>query len=264
MVKGRLIALPIVLCALLLAVSAGGRAGAASVIPTDLYWLGPYFAGMRMTHESESRAFQTFAYGDCDPPPGEGGCGVPAQIQTASSCTRNPIGLDRLPYEVFLLRGGGLAAVYEPTGIDVGTGRETVTVFANYELMGAALRDFHLQSQSGPQPLPPPIYPLPVLRELKRVTAVQGRFAGVGAIARVTGLTPAEVRLRLAIAELLGPEALAGVPAPTMSVATVERLRQLSFDVQLSGLARTAREHGMSIASLRTKVRRVRGLGMDC
>lgn len=260
MLRGCRVALLVALCALLLTASAGGQAIAGSQAPGDLYWLGPYFAGLRLNSTSDKTFFP---YGDCEPPPGEGGCSVPVQVQNATSCERNPIGLDSLPQQVFLLRGGGLAAAYGSTDIDVGTGSRTVSVFADYELVGAALRDVHLQSQSAPQPLAPPVYPLPVLRELKRVTAVEGRFDGINAIARATELTPAEVRLRLRIAELLGPDALAGVPVPTMSIATVERLRQLAFRAQFN-LPRAAREYGISVASLRAKIRRVRGLAGDC
>ncbi len=253
------IALLATLCALLFAVSAGGQGGSAAESRAEQYWLGPYFAGLRMTGTSE----RTFAYGKCELPEGEGGCSLPLQVQNWSSCARNPIGLDVLPQQVFLLRGGGLAAVYDPTSIDIGTGDQTVTVFTEPELAGAALREVHTRSQSGPAPLAPPRYPLPVLRELKRVTVAAARLDGVEAIARAIDLPAAEVRLRLRIAELLGPDALAGVPAPTMSTATVERLRQLSFKAA-SSPARTARENGVSVASLRAKIRLVRGLTASC
>lgn len=259
MLRAGRVVLPAVLCALLLAAQVSGE----NQVPTDLYWLGPYFAGMRLTGSPESPWDRTFSYGDCELPEGEGGCSVPAQVQNTTSCARNPIGLDRLPYEVYLLRGGGLAAVYEPTAVDVGTGDQTVTMYADFELMSAALRDMHRQSQPGPQPLAPPVYPMPVLRELKRVTAVADRFDSVGKIAEATELTPPEVRLRLRIAELLGPDALEGVPAPTMSVVTVERLRQLAFRTQYDPV-RGARRLGMSVATLRKKLRRVRGLTGYC
>ena len=257
------ISLFVALCVLPLGVLGVVQADAASQAPADQYWLGPYFAGLRLTSTSDFSG-KSFGYGDCDPPPDEGGCSVPAQIQNSSSCARNPIGLDRLPYRVFLVRGGGLAAEYEKTGVDVGTGSHTVTVYTNeFELMGAALRELRTQADSTPQPLAPPVYPMPVLRELKRVTAAKARLDRVGDIARAVDLPAAEVRLRLRIAELLGPDALTGVPPPTMSTATVERLRQLAFRAQFN-LARTAREHGISKAALRTKVNRVRGLIGSC
>lgn len=248
---------------LLLAVLGGGTAEAAEEAPGDQYWLGPYFAGLRLTHTGDYPA-KSFSYGDCEPPPYEGGCSVPATIQNWSSCERNPIGLDSLPYRVFLARGGGLAAEYEQTWVDVGTGSRTVTVFTNeFELMGAVLREVRPQSDPAPQPLAPPVYPMPVLRELKRVTVAKERFGSVQAIAKAIDLPAAEVRLRLAIVELLPPDTLVGVPPPTMSTATVERLRQLAFRTQ-HNLGRAARERGISKAALRRKINRVRGLTGFC
>ncbi|MGN6557887.1 MAG: hypothetical protein ACTHLH_07720 [Solirubrobacterales bacterium] len=264
MFRPGLIALATALCALLLAPAAGGQVGGGSLSPNEMYWLGPYYAGLRL-EGTPAETGKTFVYGDCELPEGEGGCSPPLEVQNWTSCTRNPIGLDVLPYKVYLLRDGALAAAYEPTSVDVGTGRQTVTVFTNeVELMGAALRDIRRKSEPAPQPLPPPVYPMPVLRELKRVTAAAKRFHGIKAIAKATGVSPGEVELRLRIAKLLGPGALAGVPVPTMSTATVERLRQLSFDVGYDGLAKTARKHGMTVAELKAKIRRVRGLAGDC
>ncbi|HET9676621.1 MAG TPA: hypothetical protein VFP21_03845 [Solirubrobacterales bacterium] len=264
MLRAGPIALLAALCALLVAPAASGQVGGGSLSEDEMYWLGPYYAGLRLEGTPDQTG-ETFVYGDCELPEGEGGCSPPLEVQNWTSCTRNPIGLDVLPYKVYLLRGGGLAAAYEPTSVDVGTGHQTVTVFTNeVELMGAALRDVRRKSEAAPQPLPPPVYPMPVLRELKRVTAAAKRFDGVGAIAKAIDLPPAEVELRLRIAKLLGPGALAGVPVPTMSTDTVERLRQLSFDVGYDDLAKTARKHGMTVAELKAKIRRVRGLAGDC
>jgi hypothetical protein len=263
MLQGRWIVLLVALCALLLTPSAEGQVGPGGLDPAEMYWLGPYFAGLQLTGTTDYPT-RTFTYGDCEPPEGEGGCSPPVQVQNATSCARNPIGLDRIPYEVFLLRGGGLAAAYESTAVDVGIGHQTVTVFTNeFEVVGAALREIRPRSRAAPEPLAAPIYPMPVLRELKRVTAVEDRFDGIEAVATATDLPPAEVRLRLRIAELLGADALAGVPAPTMSTATVERLRQLAFRVQFNP-AQAARQRGISVASLRTKIHRVRGLTGYC
>ncbi len=248
----------------LLLVSAAGGRGAASPDSRDPYWLGTYFAGMRVSGE-ESYTGTTIFYGDCELPEGEGGCSLPAQVQTSTSCARNPIAIDKLPYRVYPLRGGGLAVAYEATAVDIVTGNRTVTVYTNeLELMSAALREVRRRSQPSPQPLPPPVYPITVLRELKRVTAAAERLQGIRAVAEATELTPDEVRLRLRIADLLGPEALAGVAVPTMSTATIERLRQLAFAADEIGLATTARRHGLTKAQLRAKIRRVRGLTGYC
>lgn len=260
------IALVLALCALVVAPSAGGQHETEHIEPADLYWLGPYFAGLEWTGLTEPRlpTDRTFSYGDCELPEGEGGCSVPVQVQNFTSCARNPIGLDSTPYEVYLVRGGGIAAAYGSTAIDVGAGHQTVTVFTNeVEVMGAALREIRPYSHSLPQPLAPPVYPMPVLRELKRVTVAEKRYGSIAAIAEGTGLSPAKVRVRLRIAELLGPNALAGVPPPTMSTATVRRLRQLSFNAEYDA-SQTAKNHGMSVAELRRKVRRVEGLAGSC
>jgi hypothetical protein len=250
----------VALCALLLAAPAGGQEG-GRLSDSEMYWLGPYFAGLRLT----DTRYQSFEYGECEPPEGEGGCSAPVRVGNATSCTRNPIGSNGLVRNAFLVRGGGLAVAYGPGAIDVGTGRQTLSVRASEpEVLGAALREVRRRSEAGPEPLAPPAYPLPVLRELKRVTVAEERFDGVAAIAKATELRPDDVRIRLRIAELLGPDALADVPAPTISIATVERWRQLAFGVQTHNLAHTAERHKMSVASLRKKIRQVRGLAGGC
>lgn len=224
-------------------------------------WLSPYFGGLRLT----DTRYQSFSYGECEPPDGEGGCRPPVRVGNATSCTRNPIAANGLARDAFLVRGGGLAVAYAPGAVDVGTGRQTVSVRATEpEVLGAALQEVRRRPEAGPEPFAPPVYPLPVLRELKRVTVAEERFDGVAAIAKATELRPDNVRMRLRIAELLGPDALTGVPAPTMSIATVERLRQLAFGAQTHSLAHTAERHGISVASLRKKIRRVRGLAGGC
>ncbi len=260
------------LCALLLAAPAGGQES-DRLSKSELYWLGPYFAGLRLTETW----YQSFAYGECEFPEGEGGCTPPVQVLNATSCVVNPLRVGAPMGKVFLVRGGGLAVagevetgvvetgVVETGVVDVGTGRQTVSVrVTEPEVLGAVLREVHRRSEAGSEPLAPPVYPLPVLRELKRVTVAQERFDGVAAIAEATELHPDEVELRLRIAELLGPDALAGVPAPTMSVATVEHLRSLASGVQTHNLAHTAERHKMSVAVLRKQIRRVRGLAGSC
>jgi hypothetical protein len=250
------------LCACLLGVAAGPAGGAVSN-PTDLYWLGPYFAGMRLTSTPDEHRYTTFVYGDCEFPEGEGGCSPPVQIQNWSACSRNPLRIDIVPSQVFPVRGGGIAAAYESSSVDVGTGDRTVSVFAERELMGATLLEIHLHSQPGPEALAPPRYPMPVLRELKRVTVPAERGLAVGTIAHKTGLDPEEVRLRLRIAELLGPEALADVRPPTMSTATVEWLSKLAHRT-IYKPELTASRQGISVAELKRRIARVRGLAGSC
>lgn len=256
---------PVLLLALFSLLSFGaatGRADSGSGAGDD-YWLGPYFAGLRLTHTDNFNG-RTFSYGDCELPEGEGGCSVPAQIQTTSSCDRNPLAIDPIPFRVFLVRGGGLAAEYGRTAIDIATGSQTVTLFANeVELVPAELRDFRRRTETAPQPLAPPIYPPAALRELKRVTVAKQRFGGIDAVAKAIHLPPAEVKVRLEIAELLPQGTLADVPPPTISTATLERLRQLAFRTQYN-LPRAARVRGISVAALRKKIAPVRGLTGYC
>jgi hypothetical protein len=263
MPRGRPAAAVVVLCALLLAALGAGRAGAAVSAPNDLYWLGPYFAGMPLTSEPEEHRYATFVYGDCELPEGEGGCSPPIQIQNWSACARNPLRMGPIPYQVFQLRGGGIVSVYESSRAEVATGDRNVVVFAESELTGAALLDLHLQSQPGPEALAPPVYPMPVLRELKRVTVPASRGLDVREIAEKTDVSTDEVRLRLRIAELLGPDALADVPVPTMSTATVEWLGKLAHRA-IYKPALTARRQGISVAELKQRISRVRGLAGAC
>lgn len=248
----------------MLVAAGGGRVGAAGLAPAELFWLGPYFAGLRSNEPPIDPLYPRFTYGECILPEGEGGCGWRLEVQNSTSCADNPLrseeGFDRL----FLLRGGGIAAEYSPYWVEVSTGLQTATVNPEeFELMGAALRELRRRSEPSPQPLAPPIYPLPVLRELKRVKVAAGRLGGVKAVARATDLPTAEVRLRLRIAELLGPDALADVPAPTMSTATVERLERWAFYAEFKP-AKFARRLGISLATLKKQISRVRGLAGRC
>jgi len=262
MLRGARTVLAVGLCASLLG-AAAAPASAAVSDPTDLYWLGPYFAGMRVTATPAETRFPMYAYGDCEFPEGEGGCSLPAQIQNWSACSRNPLRIDRPPYEIFPLRGGGIASVYESTGVDVGTGDRTVTLFADRELMGAALREVRFRSQPEPEPLSPPDYPMPVLRELKRVTVPAERGLGIAAIARKTQLADYEVAMRLRIAELLGPEALSHVLMPTLTTREVEWLGKLAHRAIYKPVL-TAHRQGITVAQLKKRISQVRGLAGEC
>jgi len=248
--------------ALLLGILAGGSDGAKPV-SKDPYWLGSVFAGLQVSEEDISRS--EIIYGDCKLPEGEGGCSWPAVITTSTTCAVNPIARETSSSPVSLLRGGGLMTQDDELGqVYVGTGARTFTVESHEPgLMGAALREARRRSQPAPEPLSPPVYPSTVLRELKRVTAAAERLRGVKAIARETGLRSEQVRYRLRVAKALGPEALAGVPVPTMSTARVKRLIELSILVRLYP-TRTAEKNGMTVAELRKLVSRVRGLTGFC
>lgn len=262
MSRFRWIALSLGLSGLLLAPPAGGQDRQPAT--DEPFWLGPYFAGLRWNEELNDPLDDSFIYGECIPPEGEGGCDWPLEVKNTTTCDYNPLRFEETPNRLFPLRGGGLAAEFNPSWVVVGTGVRTVTVNPEeFELMKAALREIRHRSDPAPQPLAPPVYPLPVLRELKRVTVAAERLGGIKAIARATDLPATRVRLRLQVAELLGPDALAGVPPPTMSTATVERLERLAFHAEFKP-AKRARRLGISLAALKKKIRRVRGLSGPC
>ncbi len=260
---GRIVLLA-VLGAMLFVASVPGKSADQKRASVDPYWLGPFFAGLQVSEEGRSTVPE-FIYGDCKLPEGEGGCSWPARIETSTTCALNPIADETSFSPVSLLRGGGLMTQNGELGqVYIGTGDRTFTVETREsELMSAALREARHRSQPAPEPLPPPVYPTTVLRELKRVTAAAERLRGVKAIARETELSPEQVRYRLRVADLIGPEALAGVPAPTMSTARVKRLTQLAILVRLYP-TRTAEKNEMTVAELRKLVSRVRGLTGFC
>jgi hypothetical protein len=260
MVRAGRIVLFAVLGAMLFAASASGQSADAKRASVDPYWLGSFFAGLPVSEEHEAPVPE-FTYGECIPE-GEGACPWPARVETSTTCAVNPIAHETPFAPVSLLRGGGLMT--EDERAYVSTGDRTFTVETGEpKLRSAALREARRRSQPAPEPLPPPVYPITVLRELKRVTAAAERLRGVKAIARETELSPEQVRYRLRVAELLGPEALAGVPAPTMSTARVKRLIQLAILVRLYP-TRTAEKNEMTVAELRKLVSRVRGLTGLC
>lgn len=249
---------------MLIAASASGQSADQKRASVDPYWFGPSFAGLQVSKERHITGAEII-YGDCQLPEGEGGCSWPAVIETSTNCALNPISNETSSSPVSLLRGGGLTTRDDELGkAYVGTGDRTFSVETREpELMTAALSEARRRSQPAPETLPPPVYPVTVLRELKRVTAAAERLHGVRAIAKETELRPVQVRYRLRVAELLGPDALAGVPAPTMSTARVKRLIELAILVRLYP-TRTAEKNEMSVAELRRLVRPVRGLTGFC
>ncbi|HEX6687133.1 MAG TPA: hypothetical protein VF085_00545 [Solirubrobacterales bacterium] len=260
MVRGGRIVLFAALGAMLFAMSASGQSADQKRASVDPYWLGPFFAGLPASEERDG-PFTEFVYGECISE-GEGACPWPARVETSTTCALNPIADEASFAPVSLLRGGGLMT--EDGRVYVGTGDRTLTIETGEpELRSAALREVRRRSQPAPEPLPPPVYPIAVLRELKRVTAAAERLRGVEAIARETELSPEQVRYRLRVAKLLGPEALAGVPVPTMSTARVKRLIELA-DNFAGHPTRTAEKNEMTVAELRKLVSRVRGLTGFC
>jgi hypothetical protein len=214
------------------------------------FWLGPSFAGHPLVAHTES---DVFVYGDCEPPPGEGGCAPPLQVQDRTTCQRNPVGLDIVRRRLYRLRGEGIAAVYGRGTIDVYSGHTTTTVFARGDRLAArAARALRRRGQARPGPLRAPVFPPAVLRELKRAVAADHPPRGLG---------PGVWRARARLARLLPSGTLRDVPIPKRSWPQVEHDRQIAFAAQ----AHQAQQlFGLTRAQVLRAVRRVRGLTGSC
>lgn len=164
------------------------------------------------------------------------------------------------------MRGGALAARYRGNGIDLSTGRHTVTIFTDTSAREtAAVAQLRRRSEQVPAPrLAAPRYPRAVLQELKRVVVARPGGRSVEAIREAIGLSGPAVRVRLALARLVGPRALRHVPAPARSWREVKHARQAAFGEREQGERSTARELGITVARLRRLVRSVRGLTGSC
>ncbi|HUC08038.1 MAG TPA: hypothetical protein VMR96_08105 [Solirubrobacterales bacterium] len=135
-----------------------------------LYYSGTEAAGLpleavvqgwatnRHARQQGQRAiYWTFVYGDCTPPPSEGGCAPPLQVQVWSACVRS-IGSKRHLYEFRGAKATGVGGRVEVSPMEISTGRSTIIVFGNDKpLIKAAareLREVH-QTQAASR-FPPP------------------------------------------------------------------------------------------------------------
>ena len=105
----------------------------------DAYWVGREFEGLplsgverKCTQPSSLGPPQArlnvveYHYGDCEPPPREGGCPLPLSIQSWPRCER---GLS--PYHSGNLTIRGVPARYQGGGLALLTGDALVAIFAN-------------------------------------------------------------------------------------------------------------------------------------
>jgi hypothetical protein len=97
----------------------------------------------------------SFIYGDCDPPAGEGGCPSPLEIQTASTCTRYR---DVYPGEQTSFRFRGAEASRNAgADFEIYTGRVTISIFGEPELVRSAARIVRPVAHEDPERLRPPV-----------------------------------------------------------------------------------------------------------
>jgi hypothetical protein len=238
---------------------------AAAALLAAPFWVGPSFESLPLTAQEDSSTGGTlFVYGTCDAKP-DSGCSPPLQVQNATTCTRNPVGLDVAMRSVRRIRGGAIATSHERGQVDVSTGGSTATIYtrsdARARRAAAALRR---TSQTQPTRLPPPVYPRAVLAELKRVVVARREHQCARAIGIALGLGPGHVRNRLRLLRVLPAGALLGVSAPRRTWAEVERDRQVAFWAHDFSVPEAMDHFSLSRAEVRRAVRRVRGLAGDC
>ncbi len=138
-----------------------------------LYYSGPEAAGLPLEavaqgwatnrharEQGRRRIYWIFIYGDCTPPPSEGGCAPPLEVQVWSACVRSfgSISRKRHLYEFRGAKATGGGGRYEISPMEIFTGRTTIVVFGNEKslIKSAAreLREVH-RTQAASR-LPPP------------------------------------------------------------------------------------------------------------
>ncbi len=112
-----------------------------------LYYSGTEAAGLPLESVTQGRATNrharqqgrraidwTFVYGDCTPPPGEGGCAPPLEVQVSSTCVRSFSSIKFRERHLYAFRGAkatGGGGRYEVSPMEIFTGRTTIVVFGN-------------------------------------------------------------------------------------------------------------------------------------
>jgi hypothetical protein len=223
---------------------------AAAALALGAFWLGQSFAGHQLVSHDETGIY---VYGDSP---------HQLQLQDRTTCERNVVALDVVPRRIYRVRGAAIAADYEPGAIDVGTGHTTTTIFANTDRFAhRAMRAMRRRGERRAHRLTAPVYPIAVLKELKRVVAAARTPESAEEIGRFLGMGPGVVRARLRVARLLPAGTLAHVPVPRRSWAQVQHDRQIAFAAQTH---EAQKRFGLTRAQVRAAVRRVRGLTGVC
>lgn len=112
--------------------------------------------------QGRRRIYWSFIYGDCTPPPSEGGCAPPLEVQVWSACVRSVSPIKVRKHHLYEFRGaiatGGGRGRYEVSPMEIFTGRTTIIVFGNetplIKTAARELREVH-QVQAASRLLPP-------------------------------------------------------------------------------------------------------------
>ncbi|HEY7950231.1 MAG TPA: hypothetical protein VID51_05285 [Solirubrobacterales bacterium] len=139
-----------------------------------LYYSGPEVAGLSLDavvqgwatnrharEQGRRRIYWTFIYGDCTPPPREGGCAPPLEVQVWSACVRSVSPIKVRKHRLYEFRGAkatGGGGRYEVSPMEIFTGRTTIIVFGSEKSLiktaARELREVH-QAQAAPRLSPP-------------------------------------------------------------------------------------------------------------
>lgn len=139
-----------------------------------LYYSSPEAAGLpleavtqgwatnRHARQQGRRAiYWTFIYGNCTPPPSEGGCTPPLEVQVWSACVRSLSSIKFRKHHLYEFRGAkatGGGGRNEVSPMEIFTGRTTIIVFGNetplIKTAARELREVH-RAQAASR-LPPP------------------------------------------------------------------------------------------------------------
>jgi hypothetical protein len=210
-----------VVCALSVAglLAAGGRVTARGEPPPERYrfFLGQDFEGLALNAaQPVADDALSFIYGDCQPPPGEGGCASPLEVQNWSVCRRSPLEIDRLPRRILRMRG--VPVIDYGDELEVLAGRADVVLFGSEQRVRRAVAK--LRPTRGParlaKPLPRVRLPRWVLRELKLVRVLGARGATRRALRRRLGIPVSAIRMREQLAAAVGERALRVSPATAL------------------------------------------------
>jgi hypothetical protein len=95
-----------------------------------LYYVGETFEGLPLTDISAAGPQVTFFYGDCEPPPDEGGCAPPLEVQIWP-IERRPPGAISSMIECRKVAVRGASGAFYGSDLDLYVGDQTVVVFAD-------------------------------------------------------------------------------------------------------------------------------------
>jgi len=141
-----------------------------------LFYAGPEVAGLPLEAVTQGKATNrharqqgrraiswTFVYGDCTPPPTEGGCAPPLEVQIWSACVRSFSSIKFRKRHLYEFRGAkatGGGGRYEISPMEIFTGRTTIVVFGDetplIRTAAHELREVHRAQEASRLPRPAP------------------------------------------------------------------------------------------------------------